>query len=284
MLLGFFGAQANRARDQRLAAKSVLRLRRPISGIGDPPYSDVNYGRHNDLGDDLVRTRGGWIVASWLVDFLGQDLFLDVQSVSIQNQDLTADDALSAVDLRPFDNISIWACLVGKGTIKRIGSLEGLRELQLTHTGLTDDHLEYLAELKNLQTLYIGNVSNLPKSNRITDDGLVHIKKLTKLRHLSVENTDVSGNGLTHLQELENLELLHLRRADISNSQVAMIARSFPLLTGLHLGNTAVDEEVIPLLQSMPNLQWVTLTPSTPEVREQLENQEFERPNFYFSQ
>jgi hypothetical protein len=118
ILLGFFGAQANRARNQRLAVKSVLRLRRPISGISEPPYSDVNYGRHNDLGDDLVRTQNGWILASWMVEFLGEDFLFDVQSVSISNQDLTADDALSGVDLRPFDDISIWACLIGTATMK----------------------------------------------------------------------------------------------------------------------------------------------------------------------
>ena len=44
----------------------------------------------------------------------------------------------------------------------------------------------------------------------ISDDGLAHLSKLTKLRILFLRGTYVSGDGLVHLRDMKQLRKLDL--------------------------------------------------------------------------
>lgn len=288
IVLGGFGTTANRARVQRRAVQSVRRLARPIPNLFEQPEASVRYIRSNDLGGDLARGRGGWIVPSWMVDLLGEDFFFDVQAVAIHSQDLLDPDALADVELEHFEQVSLRGCLIGMQSMERLASMPRLRSLDLTLAGIKDVHLKPLGKLEHLETLYLGNAWNAPKANIITDEGLSHLSGLTNLKHLTLECTGVTARGLEQLKSLKELQLLHLHRTNISNEDVEMIAEMFPKLLGLHLGHTGVDEDAIPILRSMPELQWVTISPSTSEVFESLEREKEDRdagrPIFYYSE
>ena len=73
--------------------------------------------------------------------------------------------------------------------------------VDLTFSDITDDSLEHVSRLTELQslTLFITNV---------TDAGVVHLKRLTELQHLNLRGTFVSTEGIEMLrQALPNCEI-----------------------------------------------------------------------------
>ena len=73
--------------------------------------------------------------------------------------------------------------------------------LSLSNTLLTDDGLQYLKDLTNLQYLDLNDT-------QLTDDGLQHLKGLTNLERLHLNSTQLTDDGLQHLKGLTNLHLL----------------------------------------------------------------------------
>jgi hypothetical protein len=72
------------------------------------------------------------------------------------------------------------------------------------YQSFTDEDLACLANLKNLQSLILRG------SGSITDKGLIHLKDLTKLNALHLDEASLTGEGLIHLQGLTDLESLYL--------------------------------------------------------------------------
>jgi Leucine rich repeat len=68
--------------------------------------------------------------------------------------------------------------------------------------GLTDDDLALLEAFPNLQQLTLSHT-------KISDAGLVHIKKLKQLEWLDLSQTRVTDAGLVHIEGLNKLETLN---------------------------------------------------------------------------
>ncbi|MCG8653708.1 MAG: hypothetical protein MI861_27970, partial [Pirellulales bacterium] len=77
-----------------------------------------------------------------------------------------------------------------------------IHTLRLSKTGITEEALEVIAELKSLSSLSIYRAP-------ITDDGLMKLKGLSELRSLLLTDTEVSEEGLDALR----MELPKLRYA-----------------------------------------------------------------------
>ena len=69
-----------------------------------------------------------------------------------------------------------------------------------------------------LQVLKIG------LNKKITDAGLTHLKKLTKLRHLDLCVAHMSDAGGEHLRQLGNLEHLEVCAEDMTNQGLARLS------------------------------------------------------------
>jgi hypothetical protein len=100
-------------------------------------------------------------------------------------------------------------------------------KVDFSRTQLTDNGLEHLKGLTNLNQLWLGNTD-------ITGPGLVHLKGLTKLEMLILDDTDLTSTGLEHLNGLTNLHTLTL-------------------------GNTKVTDDGLKHLKGLINLQLLTL-------------------------
>lgn len=59
---------------------------------------------------------------------------------------------------------------------------------------------------------------------KVTDSGLVHLKKMTNLTRLHLENTQVTDAGIAHLAGLPNLEYLNLYGTQVSDAGLAKLA------------------------------------------------------------
>lgn len=91
------------------------------------------------------------------------------------------------------------------------------------HSGLV--HLKKLTKLRML-TL---------SDTLITDAGLVHVKKLTKLQYIGLGGTQVTDAGMAELKALTKLSTLHLgRNTQISQAGMNELKRALPRLTIIH--------------------------------------------------
>ena len=68
-----------------------------------------------------------------------------------------------------------------------------LRSLDLWGTGITDEGLEHLGGLKNLQGLCVSDTL-------VTDHGLLRLKGLTRLKILQADRTHITPLGVAELQ------------------------------------------------------------------------------------
>lgn len=67
-------------------------------------------------------------------------------------------------------------------------------ELSFYQTGVTDDDLAYLKDIKSVHTVHM--------SHQFSDSGMAHLKGLSDLRVLSVEGAEVTDAGMQHLAGL----------------------------------------------------------------------------------
>jgi hypothetical protein len=82
----------------------------------------------------------------------------------------------------------------------------------------------------------------------VTDAGLVHLKGLTSLQHLSLSNK-VTDAGLAHLKDLTSLQMLNPSGSQVTDAGLEHIKRLTSLKT-LYLTGTQVTTAGVEDLQS----------------------------------
>lgn len=119
---------------------------------------------------------------------------------------------------------------------------ENLDELDIDGTQITDSGLLHVKRFSKLRGLHANNT-------KITDAGLVHLSGMPSLMILSIENTQVSGKGLACLADLPELRLLDLNKTPITDSDLSYL-KGVKNLKHLWLENTRItDAGVVHLLQ-----------------------------------
>jgi hypothetical protein len=78
-----------------------------------------------------------------------------------------------------------------------------LTRLELSNTTIIDSDLQFLSHLKNLEDLFLAEVS-------LDGSGLIHLKSLPKLSHLSLYDNDIDEEMLDVLEEFPALESVSL--------------------------------------------------------------------------
>ena len=97
-----------------------------------------------------------------------------------------------------------------------------LKSLDLSYCReITDEGLAHLKGLTKLKELSLA-------STKITDAGLVHLKGLTKLKELGLASTKITDAGLVHLKGLSKLELLYLKETEITDAGVKDLKEALP--------------------------------------------------------
>ena len=66
------------------------------------------------------------------------------------------------------------------------------------------------------------------KAPKITDQGMVHIKALTRLQTLKLDHANVTDRGLEHLMGLTNLRSLSLTNTDVTDEGIKKLRRALP--------------------------------------------------------
>ncbi len=110
-----------------------------------------------------------------------------------------------------------------------IGSMQGLNQLALRYSGMTDADLEVLKDMVNLEYLELASKSidgsclaglgalqkllNLELwGTAVTDENLTHLRQLRSLRVLGLAGTNIDGSGLLELSGLDGVNLRDCKR------------------------------------------------------------------------
>lgn len=112
-----------------------------------------------------------------------------------------------------------------KGYLNGIEKVGGLKSLTFFGTGITDDNLAHVADLKKLDHLTICGYNN------VSSEGLVHISKLTTLEHLDLSAVSISEKDLKYLEELTGLKTLIIKKEALSKNSIDMLQKALPECT-----------------------------------------------------
>jgi Leucine Rich repeat len=142
--------------------------------------------------------------------------------------------------------------------IAQLAVLPGLTDLNVDLTDISDAGLKKICDSTGLEVLNIGINKN------ITDEGLAHLKKLTRLRDLAISCEKMTDGGIEHLRRLSTLEVLELGTAGLTDRGVARLGelkhlRALTLESTIVSPKMAITDEGMACLLSFPALREVEL-------------------------
>jgi len=124
-----------------------------------------------------------------------------------------------------------------------------LKWLLVVEGQVTDRTLETAGGLRDLENLVIVDGA------AVTDEGLRHLSRLSRLRDLELPNSLITDAGLRHLISLDKLETLALRGTEVTDRGTAALLE-LRSLKSLTLDGTHITENGIEMLRAMlPGVQ-----------------------------
>jgi internalin A len=146
-----------------------------------------------------------------------------------------------------FRNVNV----TGPGLVY-VCELPNLHTLTLDTIPLTDDGLAHVESLKGLVSL------NLTCCGQVGDEGIEHVRSLTRLRQLDVSNTRITDVGLGSLEGLVELEELDLHGTLITDAGLVHLGQ-MTKLRKLDLGYTCVTDAGLRHLKGLTGLRELSL-------------------------
>jgi Leucine-rich repeat (LRR) protein len=166
------------------------------------------------------------------------------------------DDALRAIaGLTEIQRIYLWDAQVTDAGLEYLRGMKKLRYLHLSNSRITDQGLEILGSISSLEGLsmqgnaftnrglasvaQLGRLKSLwvcarredTSPERISDDGLVHLKALSNLETLALQHTLVTDAGLEHLEALPRLKAVYLNGSRITERGTISLKKAIPGVT-----------------------------------------------------
>ena len=149
-------------------------------------------------------------------------------------------------NLTSLKKLSLSKTYITDASLAHLKDMSWLEELELYDTEIGDDGLAYLKGLTSLERLILGSIDRKSGVSPITDAGLAHLSKLTRLKNLALYRTCITDAGLKHLSGLANLESPSLNKTEITGEGFEFLNKRSPLralgldeiaLTGAGLAN-----------------------------------------------
>lgn len=131
--------------------------------------------------------------------------------------------------------------------VERLLELPNLQLLYLTGEKLTDKSMNTIGKIKTLRVVSVENMK------QITDEGFSRLLGLTDLVGLAIGNTGITEKGLALLPRFKKLRILDVRYLPVTDANINKFVS--PDLTALCLRNTAVTLKGIMKLKKCKNLQ-----------------------------
>lgn len=197
---------------------------------------------------------GEWIIVERMDDEIIESVgkLPDLTCLSLKGTQAT-DRAMGVVGkLGKLELLMMTDAAVSDAGIAQLKGLKALRILHATNAGLTDASLASLAALPRLTVLGL-------VGNRFTDRGLASVGGMVGLEsvHVGMGETDITDAGVAHLRKLSKLENLSLQKTKITDAGLRELVGSKHLV-GLWVNGTAVTQQGIDRLRAeLPGLKVV---------------------------
>ncbi len=231
------GWKMNRVHNQRLVLAMVKELNGEVLfdfQVTPPPWNESSGPR-------------------WLKNLVGDDIFTNVHSVTIENSSATDDTLASIVTLPHLEHVRILSDGVSDAGLLHLARAKDLTALEIGSKKLTAASFATLTGLKRLNKLSLGLWEP-----QITDAGLLHISELAHLEMLTIDAFNISSESLARIAKLPKLRILQVDSCFISDSDLECLAAARELMA-LTLINANVTDSGLTHLEKMTKLSMVDL-------------------------
>ncbi len=156
-------------------------------------------------------------------------------------------------------SLTFMNCPFNEALMRAIGDgLPDLKRLEVSSPSssgaLNDATLSSLTELKQLQTLHLGN-------SAVTDAGLATIAQLDGLTSLMLNGAAVTGTGFqAHTGKLQELQYCFLNQTRLTDEGLQHLAAAAPKIENLYIVATAVTDKGLKQLPALKGLKVVYLS------------------------
>jgi hypothetical protein len=115
-------------------------------------------------------------------------------------------------------------------------------------SAVKDKDLAHLKPLTKMQSLYLNDT-------KITDKGLANVKGLTQLIYLNLDNTKITDAGLRNLKGLKKLKTLGLTNTPITDAGLRQLKGLSELKQIFIMRTKVTDRGVAELQKALPKLK-----------------------------
>jgi len=136
-----------------------------------------------------------------------------------------------------------------KDTLVYLKQLTGIKRLELAECDFSDDEVEEVNAMSNLDWIDL-------KNTNLTPVGLKSFKLLKQLNYISYDLNKYISNLLETIAGSEQLDTLYISTPDKPiTMHDAKLIKTLPNLTTLNIENTGATDEILMEIASMPSLQ-----------------------------
>jgi internalin A len=201
-----------------------------------------------DLQEDLRPPKSPW--PKWLIKALGIDYFGNVTNVYSR----TGQESVFFGNVRSPYSKSGEGLRIDDALMASIGRLAHLQDLRIDGSPLTDAGLVHLRGLTRLEELHIDNTPG------VTDAGMVYLAGLKQLRVLHIVDSGIKGPGLASLVGLNRLEELDLS-IPVTDADLVPVSKMVSLRHFFLYGDSPrLTDAGLVHLKGLMNLEMLSLT------------------------
>jgi hypothetical protein len=159
-------------------------------------------------------------------------------------------------DPEKLDTLSLRDIKLTPRLIQSLEKLPSLKRLGFQGSGITDENLEQLSHVIDLEWLDLRSCKN------ITDKGMSYVSRMRNLKKLELYDTQLGDQSLEILSKLANLQELNIHSTQITDDGLRFL-RGFTELVSLDLGGSSpVTDDGLKYLEPLRKLEWLQLSES----------------------
>jgi Leucine-rich repeat (LRR) protein len=294
----WLGLNASRAHKQRVAVDGVNKLggtvyhdyqlrmqgtkiNLPAGSSTGPGGSVITWGASTLV---VVNERNSYMldhvapaaspVPAWLRTAGGDEMFIEVVAVHLEDTQVTDDDVRCLEGLPSVRVLNLSRTKITDKALALLSGLENLEALTLDGTAIDGSGLAHLEHLPRLEELSLAGCSITdaglkstlaPKrlksitldDTTISDIGLAYLRSAVQLTTVSLSHTSVRGPGLRHLNGAQ-VETLRLAYAPIGDDGLSDLTH-WPKLRSLSLEHSSLTDVGLESLKGLVSLQELRL-------------------------
>ena len=274
----WLGWQAKRARDQETAVAAI----RGVGGEIEYTYQLVIRFSKNGTFDEVQP-----FAPAWLRNALGEDFFITVCRVSIQNRScgsffvesipVVTDETLKHLKkLAHLESLVIQATPLTESDVEIIAKLSQLKHLSISGPQLSDAGIAHLARLPKLKSLSISGeqlsdetiiaLRSFPQLERLsfggyrmTNEALAHLKYISRLRQLTLSGirggsskNKMDGSGFQHVAQVAKLTNLEVHNFELNDADLEPLSQLTKLESAMFVGTDVTSKGLAKLQIALP--------------------------------